>query len=48
MAIPKEQRYTAEEFLAMTDEGRCELIDGYIVYISNTSEDHAEAQQNIA
>ena len=34
ITIPKEEKYTAEDFLTMTDEGRCELIDGYIVDMS--------------
>ena len=34
ITIPKEERYTAEDFLTMTDERRCELIDGYIVDMS--------------
>lgn len=34
MAVPKEQRYTVEEFYAMAGEERCELIDGYIVDMS--------------
>ena len=34
MAVPMEKRYTVEEFYALMDEERCELIDGYIVDMS--------------
>ncbi len=34
MAVPREQRYTVEEFYTVAGEERCELIDGYIVDMS--------------
>lgn len=40
MAVPKEERYTAKDFFAMTGEERCELMDGYIVDMSSPSYIH--------
>lgn len=34
MAIPEARKYTEEEYYAIKDEGRYELIDGYIVDMS--------------
>lgn len=46
-APPKEDLITGEELLAMGDIGPCELIDGRIVYMTPTGDEHGTIESNL-
>lgn len=43
IAPPREELIAGEELLAMGDIGPCELIDGKIVHMSPTGDEHCRA-----
>jgi Uma2 family endonuclease len=46
VAPPTERRITGEELLAMGDIGRCELVEGRIVPMSPTGDEHGGYESN--
>ncbi|HSN78150.1 MAG TPA: Uma2 family endonuclease [Anaerolineae bacterium] len=46
-APPKEKLITGDELLAMGDIGPCELIDGRIIHMTPTGEEHGMIESNL-
>lgn len=47
MSLPQEKYYTAEEFYAMTEDIRAELVNGEIIYMAAPGRLHQELSREL-